>query len=63
MKSQEYWTLYRYGEATVVCSKHRTPRAARHAADTCEYRGGAKHQIVGVYEVPRRLIGERKNRA
>jgi hypothetical protein len=47
----EYWTLYRYGESEVICSKHKSYIRAILAIDKCENRGGARHRVVEVNEV------------
>lgn len=47
----EFWTLFYYGSAETICSKHRTLPAAERLAKACERRGGAKHRIVRVTEI------------
>ena len=48
---RQFWTLFYYGGAEVICSKHKSLRAAKYTARQCEKRGGARHRIVEVREV------------
>ena len=44
----EYWTLW---GPDVICTRHRTLKAAEKAMRKCENEGGAFHRIVKVEEV------------
>lgn len=48
---RQFWTLFYYGEAETICSKHKSLSAAKYAARKCEKRGGERHRIVEVREV------------
>jgi hypothetical protein len=43
---KQFWTMFRYGDALSICSKHTSERAARKAAKVCEKIGGKKHRII-----------------
>jgi len=51
---QEFWTVFQYGDALTLCSRHRTPEAAERAAIRCERVGGSRHRLLYVEELGRR---------
>lgn len=53
MKAPIYWCVYRYGEALVKCSEHRSVEAAERSARKCERRGGTRHTIYRLIPIPR----------
>jgi DNA-binding XRE family transcriptional regulator len=51
----EYWTVFYYGGALTLCSRHRTPEAADRAATRCEKSGGTSHILLYVEELEGRV--------
>lgn len=59
-KGLTYYTVFKYGVADTICSKHRKFGAAVQAALKCERMGGAKHEI---WVVSKHGIAEQRRRA
>jgi len=51
MKKQRFWTIFFYGDAVMLCSKHDSIPAAVKAAKACQKKGGAPHRILAVRDV------------
>ena len=45
-----YATLFLYGDALTICTRHKTRCAAKRAARECEQRGGMDHKLWMIVE-------------
>lgn len=48
---KEFRCMFKYGQSEMLCSRHRTLKAAKRAAVLCEKRGGAKHWFLEVRKI------------
>lgn len=48
---KRFWSVFLYGDAVMLCSKHDSIPAALRAAKRCRKQGGAPHRVLMVKDV------------